>query len=139
MREWQSQSHVRWYCRYHVVIVPKYRQKAIFGTLRKDIGKLLRELCTQMGIELIEGHAIYLRDPLCGAPTLPFTRTVKLVALAEAYGQIEFAFELLVWLSRRADVASGPSAARLNDIIREATRTFNTLTHVGLYRSSLAG
>lgn len=49
MREWQNQSHVRWYCRYHIIIVPKYRQKAIFGTLRKDIGKILRELCTQMG------------------------------------------------------------------------------------------
>jgi hypothetical protein len=42
MREWQNQSHVRWYCRYHIVIVPKYRQKAIFGTLRKDLGNVLR-------------------------------------------------------------------------------------------------
>ena len=58
MREWHNQSHVRWYCRYHIVIVPKYRQKAIFGTLRKDIGKILRELCDQMGIELVEGHAM---------------------------------------------------------------------------------
>ena len=31
MREWQSQSHVRWYCRYHVVWVPKYRKRAIRG------------------------------------------------------------------------------------------------------------
>ena len=29
MREWQSQTHVKWYCRYHVVIVPKYRRKSI--------------------------------------------------------------------------------------------------------------
>ena len=53
MREWHNQSHVRWYCRYHIIIVPKSRQKAIFGTLRKDIGKILRELCEQMGIELL--------------------------------------------------------------------------------------
>ena len=45
MREWQSQSHVKWYCRYHIVFVPKYRKKAIFGTLRRGIGKILRELC----------------------------------------------------------------------------------------------
>jgi hypothetical protein len=32
MREWQRLSHVKWYCRYHVVIVPKYRKKVIFGT-----------------------------------------------------------------------------------------------------------
>ena len=42
MREWQSQSHVRWYSRYHVVFVPKYRKKTIFGQLRKGIGKILR-------------------------------------------------------------------------------------------------
>jgi len=39
MRDWQRQSHVTWYCRSHIVIVPKYRQKAIFGRLRKDIGR----------------------------------------------------------------------------------------------------
>src|SRR5205807_10600742 len=65
MREWHNQSHVRWYCRYHIVIVPKYRQKAIFGTLRKDIGKILRELCDQMGIELVEGHAMPDHVHLC--------------------------------------------------------------------------
>jgi putative transposase len=65
MREWQNQSHVRWYCRYHIVSVPKYRQKAIFGTLRKDIGKILRELCDQMGIELVEGHAMPDHVHLC--------------------------------------------------------------------------
>jgi putative transposase len=65
MREWQRQSHVKWYCRYHVVIVPQYRQKAIFGQLRKDIGQILRELCAQFGIELIEGHAMPDHVHLC--------------------------------------------------------------------------
>jgi putative transposase len=41
-----------------VVFVPKYRKKAIFGALRKGIGKILRELCQQEGIELVEGHAM---------------------------------------------------------------------------------
>ena len=65
MREWRRQSHVKWYCRYHVVIVPKYRQKAIFGRLRKDIGRILRELCEQFEIELIEGHAMRDHVHLC--------------------------------------------------------------------------
>jgi putative transposase len=58
MREWHNHSHVRWYGRYHIVIVPQYRHKAIFGTLRKDIGKILRALCDHMGIALGEGHAM---------------------------------------------------------------------------------
>ncbi len=58
MREWQSQAHVRHYCKYHVVFVPKYRKKSIYGTLRKDIGGILRELSRQHGGELIEGYAM---------------------------------------------------------------------------------
>ena len=65
MREWQSQSHVRWYCRYHVVFVPKYRKRTIFGPLRRDIGGILRELCTQRGVELVEGHAMADHIHLC--------------------------------------------------------------------------
>ena len=65
MREWQSQSHVRWYCRYHIIIVPKYRQKAIYGVLRRDIGSILRELCQQFGVELVEGHAMPDHVHLC--------------------------------------------------------------------------
>ena len=58
MREWQSQSHVRWYCRYHVVWVPKYRKRAIFGEMRRGIGRIVRELCQRQGVELVEGHAL---------------------------------------------------------------------------------
>ena len=58
MREWQSQSHVRWYCRYHVVWVPKYRKRTIFGETRRGIGRIIRELCQRQGVELVEGHAL---------------------------------------------------------------------------------
>ena len=65
MRDWQSQSHVKWYCKYHVVWVPKYRKKALFGQLRKGVGKIVRELCTQHGVELVEGHALTDHVHLC--------------------------------------------------------------------------
>ena len=65
MREWQSQTHVRWYCRYHVVFVPKYRKRSIYGALRQGVGKILRNLCDQQGIELVEGHAMSDHVHLC--------------------------------------------------------------------------
>ncbi len=65
MREWQSQSHVKWYCKYHVVFIPKYRKGAIFGELRRGIGRILRELCEQAGVELVEGHAMSDHVHLC--------------------------------------------------------------------------
>jgi putative transposase len=57
MHEWQSLSHVRWDCKYHVVIAPKYRRKALYGNLRAKVGGILRELCRQRGVELVEGKA----------------------------------------------------------------------------------
>ena len=41
----KSLSHTSWNCKYHIVLVPKYRRKVIYGKLRKDIGKILRMLC----------------------------------------------------------------------------------------------
>jgi putative transposase len=58
MRDWQSQPHVKWYGKYHVVFIPKYRRKTLYGVLRRDIGEVLRELCRQTGVEIVEGHAM---------------------------------------------------------------------------------
>jgi putative transposase len=57
MKDWQSQAHVKWDCKYHVVVLPKYRKKTLYGRLRRGIGKVMRELCRQKGIELVEGKA----------------------------------------------------------------------------------
>ena len=58
MKDWRSQSHVRWDCKYHLVILPKYRQRKFFGSARRQIGGILRQLCRQKGIELLEGNAL---------------------------------------------------------------------------------
>ena len=54
----QSLSHTKWKCQYHIVIVPKYRRKAIYGKLRQDIGVILRKLCEYKHVEIIEAHAM---------------------------------------------------------------------------------
>ena len=58
MHEWESLSHVWWECTYHVVIIPKYRRKALYGKLRHRIGRILRELCQQRGVELLVEHCM---------------------------------------------------------------------------------
>ena len=65
MHEWRNLSHVRWDCKCHVVIIPKYRRKVLYGKLRRQIGAILRELCRQRGIELLEGHALPDHIHLC--------------------------------------------------------------------------
>ena len=56
MHEWQSLSHVRWDCKYHIVIIPKFRKRVLYGRFRKRVGEVVRELCRQRGIEVVEGH-----------------------------------------------------------------------------------
>ena len=56
MHDWDSLSHVRWDCKYHVVFVPKYRKKVLYGRWRRKVGEILRELCRQRGVELLEGQ-----------------------------------------------------------------------------------
>ena len=53
-----SLAHTTWKCQYHIVFTPKYHRKVIFGLLRADIGKILRELCRRKDVEIIEAHAM---------------------------------------------------------------------------------
>ena len=49
-------AHSSYRCQYHIVFAPKYRRKEIYGQLRKDIGEILRKLCEQKGVEIIEAE-----------------------------------------------------------------------------------
>ena len=52
-----SLAHSKWNCKYHVVFAPKYRRMVIYNQTKTDIGKILRKLCEQKGIEIIEAEA----------------------------------------------------------------------------------
>ena len=56
MRQVGSLNHSRWECKYHVVFIPKYRKKAIFGQIRRDLGEVLRRLAEQRESWIEEGH-----------------------------------------------------------------------------------
>ena len=65
MHDWKSLSHVRWDCKYHVVITPKYRKRALYGGLRRKIGEILRELCRQRDVVVVEAHAMIDHIHMC--------------------------------------------------------------------------
>jgi putative transposase len=56
MQDFQSLAHVKWDCKYHVVFLPKYRRKVLYGRFRAGVGRILRQLCEQKEIVLVEGH-----------------------------------------------------------------------------------
>ena len=56
MRQIGSLSHTRWECKYHVVFIPKYRRKALFERLRRELGEVFRRLAEQKESRIEEGH-----------------------------------------------------------------------------------
>ena len=56
MNTYESLSHTRWECKYHIVFIPKYRRKALFGEIRKQMGELFHELARQRESKIEEGH-----------------------------------------------------------------------------------
>ena len=57
MQDSQSLSHTKWNCKYHIVFAPKFRRQAIYLKLKEDIGKILRQLCEQKKVSIIEATA----------------------------------------------------------------------------------
>jgi len=56
MNDINSLSHSKWRCKYHIVFAPKYRRQAIYGKIKQDIGKILRQLCENKGVEILEAE-----------------------------------------------------------------------------------
>ena len=56
MRPIKSLNHTRWECKYHVVFIPKYRRKALFGQIRQDLGEVFQSLARQKESQIEEGH-----------------------------------------------------------------------------------
>ena len=50
-------AHSTYRCEYHIVFAPKYRRKEIYGQLKKDIGRIIRKLCEEKKVEILEAEA----------------------------------------------------------------------------------
>lgn len=53
----KSLAHTTWNCKYHIVFAPKYRRQIIYGQIKVDVGRILRQLCERKGVEIIEATA----------------------------------------------------------------------------------
>jgi putative transposase len=62
---YQSLSHSRWDCTYHVVFIPKCRRKMLYGEIRKQLGGIFHELARQKECQIIEGHLVHDHVHMC--------------------------------------------------------------------------
>jgi len=51
----RSLSHTRWKCQYHIVFIPKYRQKRLYGRLKTDVKEIIKKLCEYKKVEIVNG------------------------------------------------------------------------------------
>ena len=91
---YQSLSHSRWNCKYHVVFIPKYRRKVIYGEIRKHLGGIFHELARQKQCRIVEGHlmpdhvhmCIEIPPKLAVASVIGFIKGKSAIAIARQYG-----------------------------------------------------
>ena len=91
---WQSVAHSRWECQYHVVVVPKYRRKAVSGEIRASVGGIVHELARQKEGRIGEGHLVVDHVHWCieipptqaVASLIGFLKGKSAVAIARQFG-----------------------------------------------------
>jgi putative transposase len=94
MNNTQSLAHIRWECKYHVVGVPKYQRKKLFGEVRKELGPVLRELASHKGCEILEGklmvdhvHMLIAIPPKYAvSQVIGYLKGKSAIHIARAYG-----------------------------------------------------
>ena len=60
-----SLSHTKWKCQYHIVFIPKYRKKTLYGQVRKDVREIIKVLCKYKKVEIVEGAVCVDHVHLC--------------------------------------------------------------------------
>ncbi|MGH2415406.1 MAG: IS200/IS605 family transposase [Microcystaceae cyanobacterium] len=91
---YQSLSHSKWNCKYHIVFVPKYRRKVMFSQIRKYLGPIFHELARQKECRIIEGHLMPDHVHMCieippkysVASVIGFLKEKSAIAIARQFG-----------------------------------------------------
>jgi putative transposase len=91
---WKSLAHSRWECKYHVVFIPKYRRKSMYGEIRASLGGIFHELARQKECRIVEGHLLADHVHICieippkhaVASIIGFLKGKSAVAIARQFG-----------------------------------------------------
>jgi putative transposase len=95
MDEFESLSHTKWECKYHVIFIPKFRRKVLYGKLRQHLGEVLRALAAQKECRIEEGHLmadhvhmmIAIPPKFAVSQVIGFIKGKSAIHLARVYGE----------------------------------------------------
>lgn len=120
-----SLSHTKWKCQYHIIFIPKYRQKVLYGKLREDIREIIRNLCRYKNVEIIEWAVCIDHVHLCVSippkeSVLNFMGYLKgrsAIRIFEKYPELKKKWHNEFW-------ATGYYVTTVGDITEEAVKKY---------------
>ena len=143
MKEYQSLSHTRWDCKYHVVFIPKRRKQKIFGSLRKQLGEVFHELAAHKESRIIEGHLmpdhvhmmIAIPPKYAVSQVVGFIKGKSAIHLARVYGERKRNFVGQHFWARGYFVSTvGRDEEVIREYIRRQEKEDERLDQLGLWR-----
>ena len=127
MNDNHSLSHSKWNCKYHIVFAPKYRRKVIYGQIKADIGKILRMLCEQKKVNIIEAEAcpdhihLFVEIPpkISISSFMGYLKGKSSTMLYEQFGELKYKFRNREFWCRGYYVDTvGKNESRIAEYIR---------------------
>jgi len=143
MDEMESLSHTKWECKYHVVFIPKYRRKQLYGELRRHLGEVLRKLAEQKESRIEEGHLMADHVPMMIAippkyavsQVIGFIKGKSAIHLARVYGERKRNFVGQHFWARGYYVSTvGRDETVIRDYIRQQEAEDKRLDQINLWR-----
>ena len=143
MDKYESLSHTKWECKYHVVFIPKCRRRTLYGQLRKHLGDVLRELARQKERRIEEGHLMpdHVHMMLAIPPKYAVSQVVgyikgkSAIHLARVYGERKRNFVgQNFWARGYFESTVGRDEAMIRDYIRNQEKLDEKLEQMKLWR-----
>ena len=141
MDEFESLSHSRWECKYHVVFIPKCRRKTLYATLRKYLGEVFWQLAQQKESQILEGHLmpdhvhmLIAIPPKCAvSQVIGYIKGKSAIHLARVYGERKRNFVGQSFWARGYFVSTvGRDEAEIRRYIREQEKEDERLEQLSL-------
>jgi putative transposase len=143
MDEYESLSHSAWECKYHVVFIPKYRRRALYGELRRYLGEVFRRLAEQKQSRVEEGHLmpdhvhmmLSIPPKYAVSQVIGFIKGKSAIHLARVYGERKRNFVGQNFWARGYFVSTvGRDEAVIREYIRRQEDEDKRLDQLNLWR-----
>ena len=143
MDDYESPSHTKWECKYHVVFIPKYRRKVLYGELRQHLGDVFRKLALQKESRIEEGHLmldhvhmmISIPPKYAVSQVVGFIKGKSAIHLARTYGERKRNFVGQHFWARGYFVSTvGRDEAAIREYIKNQEQEDKRLDQLNLWR-----